>query len=158
MRAAIKAGLIGAGAYVLFTLLGYMIYFVPSESVSAISYALYAVYAIIGLGVGSLAIFWLPPPLTIRRTGGVGALAGILAFVVSSGIALILYALFSLATGIPQQYLERMALADDAQWLTNPATQVVFYVCGGVAGLIIFATLGWLGGVVGQAVTKKRVA
>jgi hypothetical protein len=157
MRTAVKAGAIGAGVYILFTLLGYVIYFVPLESVSAISYAFYALYTIIGFGIGLLAALWLPPPRIARRTGGVGALAGILAFVASSCIALILYVVFSLTTGIPQRYLERAALAGDTQWLANPVAQIALYACGGLVGLVIFGLLGWMGGIVGYALGKRRV-
>ena len=155
MRSWIRAGLIGTGVYVLFTLLGWVIYFVPMETASVILYALCIPYLIIGLGVGLLAALWLNPPRTIQRAGASGALAGLLSIVVSSCIAFVLLAVFSVATGIPQRYNQQAALTGGSQWLSNPVMQIAIYACGAVICLVIFPLLGWLGGIIGHALGKK---
>jgi hypothetical protein len=157
MSSSLKAGLIGAGVAILFSLLS----LVPCLGciTSILALVLY-------VGVGVLAAIWMEPPRDAGKAAGLGAVAGLITAMGGGLITIVVNALrFSVGSGqamlerqlrqLPPQLLEQWRdLGLDPRVLARPGWIVgSSVVCCGL-GMLLAAGLGAAGGAIYVSLSK----
>jgi len=147
-KAALKAGLVGAGVAAVLSLLG----LVPCLGCLA---------GILGLvwyvGVGILAGYWLQPPRTAGAGAGAGAIAGLITAAVGGVVNMIVGVIqFSIAGGpsavlsqLPPEMLSQLrdAGVDPGLFASTGGVLGIGAVCC-MFGLVLAAMLGAIGGAI----------
>jgi len=89
MKSWVKAGLIGGGVLGIFTILSTFSWFLPQLGRSLYSCANCCLFALLYPAVGVLAAYWMPPNSLPAEGAKFGALAGLIAGIIDSGITII---------------------------------------------------------------------
>jgi len=148
MSSSVKAGLIGAGAAVILSLLS----LIPCVGCIALILGL-LLYA----GVGVLAAYWMPPPRTAGAGAGAGAIAALITALVDGVVSMIITAIRFAITGgaevmsqLPPEALQQLEQMDveipPAVFTIGGALGVSAICC--VGGLVLAAGLGAAGGAI----------
>lgn len=157
MSSSLKAGLIGAGVAIVFSLLS----LVPCLGCIASLLAL-----VLYVGVGVLAAYWMEPPRDVGRAAGAGAVAGLITALVG-GLTTVVINAFRFSVGgagatlqrqlrqLPPQLLEQWRdLGIDPRVLARPGWAVgSSAVCCGL-GMVLAAALGAAGGAIYVSLSK----
>ncbi len=153
MSAGLKAGLIGAAAGFLVSLLS----LIPMVG-CCFSLAGLLVY----VGAGALAAFWLVPPRSAGAGAGQGAIAGVLSGLGSSIVSTIMAIVYGL-TGSGRSMLDATTMAQLEEAGLDPEMFSMFASTGGsilggamccVGGLLLGAALGAIGGAITAAIKR----
>lgn len=157
MASSLKAGLIGAGVAIVFSLLS----LVPCLGCITAILAL-VLYA----GVGVLAAYWMEPPRDAGKAAGSGAVAGLIT-ALGGGLTTIVINAFRFSVGNAQAMLQRQLrqlppelleqwrdLGLDPGMLASPGWAVgSSAVCCGL-GMVLAAALGAAGGAITVSLSK----
>jgi hypothetical protein len=144
----VKAGLVGAAVAVLLSLMR----IVPCIGclASILGLALY-------VGVGMLAAYWLIPPRTIGDGAGAGAIAGLITALAGGVVSTIVGAVQFTLMGGPEAVMRQIPPESLRQLEQAGVDPRIFASLGGilgveatccVAGLVIAAVLGAIGGMI----------
>jgi hypothetical protein len=142
-KAGLKAGLIGVTVLLVVTVINQ---FLPLAG--GLTYVMCGISALIYVGIGVLAGFFLVPPRTAGKGAGAGAIAGLISGAINGVVGFVIISI-RLARGLgypgldPQQMQQLTEMGMDPQ---------LFAIPGVICGMVIGAGAAAIGGAIFAAV------